>query len=108
MRTRPLSLVLVVASVIALCGADNPQSSARGLDIYFIDAVGGAATLVVSPQRETVLGDSGWAGFEDRDPKRIEHVLKEVAGLDHLDHPVTTHRHRAHFGRGGGLRRRGR
>src|SRR4028119_934542 len=112
MSTRPYAFVLALVAVIALCGADGPQSSARGLDIYFIDVtcggavagaagrqasargldiyfidvMGGAATLVVTPERESILIDSGWPGLEDRDPKRIEHVVEEVAGLDHLDH----------------------
>ena len=75
----------------------------RGLDIYFIDVLGGAATLVVTPEGESVLIDSGWAGFNDRDPDRIIHVLKDVAKLDHLDHIVTTHWHADHFGGVAGL-----
>jgi len=78
----------------------------RGLDVYFIDVQGGAATLVVTPQRESVLIDSGWPGLNDRDPKRIEHVLKDVAKLDHLDHLVTTHWHMDHFGGVEGLAKR--
>jgi beta-lactamase superfamily II metal-dependent hydrolase len=88
---------------MTLCGADAPP---QGLDIYFIDVLGGAATLVVTPERETVLIDSGWPGQGDRDPKRIEHVLKDVAHLDHLDHLVTTHWHMDHFGGVEGLAKR--
>src|SRR3954453_22954105 len=106
MRHRPLPFVLALAAVLALCGADDPRSSARGLDLYFIDVMGGAATLVVTPERESILIDSGWPGLEDRDPKRIEHVVKEVAGLDHLDHLVTTHWHQDHYGGVEGLSRR--
>jgi len=84
-------------------GADQPPG---GLDIYFIDVLGGAATLVVTPERESILFDTGWRGFEDRDPKRIEHVLKNVAKLDHLDHLVTTHWHADHFGGVEGLSKR--
>jgi competence protein ComEC len=87
----------------ALCGAEPPS---RPMDLYFIDVMGGAATLIVTPERESVLIDSGWPGFDDRDPKRIEHVLKDVAGLDHLDHLVTTHWHMDHFGGVEGLSRR--
>ena len=47
--------------------------------------------------------DSGWPGFDDRDPKRIVHVLKDLAGCDHLDHLVTTHWHTDHFGGVAGL-----
>ena len=105
MKSRTHHLTLALAALVGLCGADDPQG-ARGLDIYFIDVMGGAATLVVTPERESVLIDSGWPGLEDRDPKRIEHVLKEVAGLDHLDHLVTTHWHRDHYGGVEGLAKR--
>ena len=102
MKTARIALAL--CAVLALCGADTPTS--RGLDLYFIDVMGGAATLLVTPERESVLIDSGWAGFEDRDPERIAHVLKDVAGLDHLDHLVTTHWHADHFGGVEGLANR--
>ena len=81
--------------MVLLCGADRP---ARNLDIYFIDVMGGAATLIVTPEGESVLIDSGWAGYQDRDPIRIETILKEEAKVDHLDHLVTTHWHADHFG----------
>jgi beta-lactamase superfamily II metal-dependent hydrolase len=75
------------------------------MDIYFIDVMGGAATLLVTPERESVLIDSGWPGLQDRDPKRIVHVLKGLAGCDHLDHLITTHWHADHFGGVAGLTR---
>ena len=78
----------------------------RGLEVYFIDVLGGAATLVITPERESILIDSGWPGNDDRDPKRIEAVLRDEAKLDHLDHLVTTHWHTDHFGGVGGLARR--
>jgi competence protein ComEC len=92
----------ILSSFIALLLAG--QASAAGdLEIFFIDVQGGAATLVVTPERESVLIDTGWPGLEDRDPKRIVHVLKDVAGLDHIDHLVTTHWHTDHYGGVGGL-----
>jgi competence protein ComEC len=83
------------------------QSADRGraLEIDFIDVMGGAATLLVTPDRESILIDSGWPGLGDRDPKRIIHVLKDLAGCDHLDHLVTTHWHMDHYGGVGGLSR---
>src|SRR5208283_5414173 len=78
--------------------AGGDDSGPRPLDIYFIDVVGGAATLIVTPEKESILIDSGWPGFEDRDPRRIVHVLKDLAGCDHKDHLVTTHWHMDHFG----------
>jgi len=83
------------------CPGAAPEQ--RPLEVFFIDVQGGAATLIVTPERESILIDSGWAGHEDRDPKRIVHVLKGVAGLDHLDHLITTHWHADHFGGVGGL-----
>src|SRR3954452_24876010 len=91
-RTRRLALAL---TALLLLGADRPGKT---LDLYFIDVMGGAATLIVTPDKESLLIDSGWSGFEDRDPKRIAHVVKDVAGLDHLDNLATTHWHRDHFG----------
>lgn len=90
--------VLAVLGLIVLVGMTGAGPADRGVDLYFIDVMGGAATLIVTPEKESLLIDSGWPGFADRDPKRIVHVLKEVAGLDHLDHLVTTHWHVDHFG----------
>src|SRR5262245_52131412 len=100
------TLVLLGALLAVGQGDDKALIASRGMDIYFIDVLGGAATLIVTPQRESILIDSGWPGNDDRDPKRIESVLKEVAGLDHLDHLVTTHWHTDHYGGVEGLARR--
>lgn len=69
---------------------------AKTLDIYWIDAEGGGATLIVTPAGESVLIDSGNPG--QRDPQRIVKVATEEAGLRRIDHLVTTHYHGDHFG----------
>ncbi len=92
-----LSAILLMGTSATMAAPAQAEESG-GLQIYFIDVMGGAATLIVTPARETILVDTGWPGFEDRDPKRIEQVLKDVAGCDHLDHLVITHWHRDHFG----------
>src|SRR5262249_10192148 len=97
-------MLIGLAALIALTGAGAPPSN--GLDIYFIDVDGGAATLLVTPEKESILIDCGWPGKEDRDPKRIVHVLKDIAGCDHLDHLVTTHWHMDHFGGVAGIAQR--
>ncbi|RUL81925.1 ComEC/Rec2 family competence protein [Tautonia sociabilis] len=97
LRSRIASLLAIAALGLSPASA-SASAQEHGLDIYFIDVLGGAATLVVTPERESILIDSGWPGFDDRDPKRIAHVLKDVAGLDHLDHLVTTHWHIDHYG----------
>lgn len=93
-----IACLFVSFSMLLPAGALGQGGQAQGLDIYFVDVLGGAATLIVTPERESILIDSGWPGFENRDPKRIVHVLKEVAGLDRLDHLVTTHWHTDHYG----------
>jgi competence protein ComEC len=68
----------------------------RGLDIYFVDTEGGAATLIVTPTGESVLIDSGNPGT--RDATRIETLAKKVAHLKAIDHLITTHWHLDHYG----------
>ncbi len=93
-----------LAGLLVLTGpARGDDSGPRPLDIYFIDVMGGASTLIVTPEKESILIDSGWPGFDDRDPRRIVHVLKDLAGCDHLDHLVITHWHVDHFGGVAGL-----
>jgi competence protein ComEC len=107
MISRACSCGFFTAVVLCLgnAAAIAQTTSARPLEIYFIDVEGGAATLLVTPDRESILIDSGWPGKEDRDPKRIVHVLKDLAGCDRLDHLVTTHWHMDHFGGVAGLAR---
>ena len=102
---RTVAFLMVVVSGFATPAAGGEPAKDRALDIYFVDVLGGAATVLVTGDGESVLVDSGWPGFEDRDPKRIVHVIKDLAGCDHLDHLVTTHWHRDHFGGVEGLAR---
>lgn len=85
------SFLLVFACNLAPA-ADAP----RGLDVYFIDTEGGAATLLVTPAGETVLIDCGNPG--PRDAERIHKVVTEQAGLKAIDHLVITHWHADHYG----------
>jgi competence protein ComEC len=86
-----LLALLILASVTAQ--ARMPRET---LEIYFIDVEGGSATLFVTPHGESLLVDSGFPG--ERDPARIADVAMNVAKLKQLDHYVTTHWHRDHFG----------
>lgn len=86
-------------------GAIAGPPQAQELEIFFIDVQGGAATLIVTPERESILIDSGWPGLNDRDPKRIVHALRDLAGCEQLDHLVTTHWHMDHYGGVAGLSR---
>lgn len=73
-------------------------AASQTLDIYWIDAEGGAATLVVTPQGETVLMDAGWPGFDGRDPKRIANVLEYEVGKKRINYFLTSHFHTDHVG----------
>ena len=75
-----------------------PLSAAGTLDIYWIDVEGGAATLIVTPDSETILMDAGWPGFDDRDPIRIVNVLESEVGRKELDYFIASHFHRDHTG----------
>ena len=95
-------LTLLLAALAVSLPATGEADSA---DIYWIDVEGGAATLVVTEAGETVLMDSGWAGFDDRDAKRIE-LVAEVAGVERIDYLITSHFHRDHAGGLAALARR--
>ncbi len=81
--------------LLAAAPATAGESDGR-FDIYWIDVEGGAATLIVSPAGESILVDSGNPGH--RDPDRIVKVATEQAGLRKIDHLITTHYHRDHYG----------
>jgi competence protein ComEC len=85
-----LPWLLVGASLVS-------AQPARTLDIYPVDVEGGAATLIVTPARESVLVDAGWPGNDGRDVRRIRAAM-EAAGISRIDHMVTTHYHTDHVG----------
>jgi len=69
------------------------------LDIYVIDVEGGNAVLFVSPSHESLLMDTGNVGAvaAPRDAGRIVDAMKD-AGVQRIDHLITTHWHGDHFG----------
>ena len=83
-------------------------AAAQTLDIYFVDVEGGQATLIVTPTRETLLIDTGFAGSgtgafvvgdlrEARDANRILAAARD-AGVNQIDYLVITHFHGDHIG----------
>lgn len=68
-----------------------------GLDIFFVDVEGGGATLIVTPEKESILVDTGWKRGDRRDPIRIQEAM-QLAGLKQIDYLITTHFHRDHYG----------
>ena len=95
--TRSLNLTLGVLFAAALAIGTLAQSPAGTLDIYWIDTEGGASTLIVTPQGQSVLMDAGFAEG-DRDASRIAHVITKEAGLTRLDYFLASHFHSDHVG----------
>ena len=95
---RAAILVLIAASIIPLLSVAQTPAP-KTLDIYVIDVEGGNATLFVSPSGESMLIDTGNAGAMPavRDAGRILDAAK-AAGLQKIDHVITTHWHGDHFG----------
>ncbi|MCU1261604.1 MAG: beta-lactamase domain protein [Bryobacterales bacterium] len=85
----------ILAFLAFLCAF--PAAAAKPLDVYFVDVEGGQATLFVSPSGQSMLVDTGWAGFNNRDADRIAAVAK-LAGIKQIDYLVTTHYHSDHVG----------
>ncbi len=89
--------------------AGSQAALAKTLDIYFIDVEGGQSTLIVTPDRHSLLIDTGWAGDGSntdylpveprlaRDANRILAAAHE-AGLKQIDYLLITHFHHDHDG----------
>jgi beta-lactamase superfamily II metal-dependent hydrolase len=91
-------LTLMAALVVAAASLAGQQPRAKALSIYVVDVEGGNATLFVAPSGNSVLIDTGNGGAAAaRDVDRIMAAVKD-AGLERIDHLVTTHWHGDHFG----------
>jgi competence protein ComEC len=87
----PIRLALaLLTSAVAFAGSKD-----KTLDIYWIDSEGGGSTLIVTPNNQSVLIDTGNPGA--RDPGRIVAAAK-AAGLEKIDYVAITHWHIDHFG----------
>src|ERR1041384_2822054 len=83
--------------LIGLLAAAAGWSAPRNLEIYWIDAEGGAATLIVGPNGDSLLVDTANRTPDDRDAKRIVAAAGQ-AGLIRIDTLLTTHFHGDHIG----------
>jgi competence protein ComEC len=103
--------VITIAAFIAIAWraavAPAQPAAPKTLDIYFIDVEGGQSTLIVTPDRNTLLIDTGWAGdgsgyhpgdpHKARDANRILAAARD-AGVSQIDYLLITHFHADHMG----------
>jgi len=85
----------VLCAMLALVAGSAAKT--KPLRIFSIDVEGGQATLIMTPQRQSLLVDTGWPGFAGRDAERIAAAVKS-AGLKRIDYVLITHFHRDHVG----------
>src|SRR5216683_386139 len=99
-KMRLLNCIAIAIAALLATGAPGwsaERSGGRDLKIVFIDVEGGAATLIVTPQRESVLIDTGWERADGRDALRIQDAARH-AGVRRINHLITTHWHLDHYG----------
>jgi len=82
--------VLLFACASLLAAADD-------LRVYAIDVEGGKSTLYVSPTGESMLVDTGYGDYHNRDADRIA-AAAQAAGVKQIDYLVITHYHGDHVG----------
>src|SRR3954447_17394306 len=91
---------IMITKSLVVCGllaAGALFGASKNLEIYWIDAEGGAATLIVSPSGESLLVDTANRTPDDRDAKRI-FAATQQAGIQKIDYLLTTHFHGDHIG----------
>jgi len=93
--TRAFATTLV--GVLAFVCSSLAQTGGGRLQIAWIDVEGGASTLFVAPNGQSLLFDTGFPGNDDRDAKRIAAAAKAMR-LTRIDHVVISHWHGDHVG----------
>ncbi len=80
---------------LVLCAA--ALAATKPMEVYFIDTEGGQATLIVSPSGQSMVIDTGWDGFNNRDADRIAAAAAK-SGVKQIDYLLITHYHADHVG----------
>src|SRR6476661_5012330 len=93
MRRLFVSLLLCGGALATSAGTRMPPEA---VSMYFIDVEGGQSTLIVTPDRHSLLVDAGYNSRRS-DPGRIVDAMYD-AGVTRIDRMVVTHLHPDHVG----------
>ena len=97
MRLPSLALTFAFAAGLAVLPSQLRAADKDDLQIYFVDVEGGQATLFVTPDKHSLLVDTGWPDNQGRDADRIIAATK-LAGINRIDYVLLTHYHDDHAG----------
>jgi competence protein ComEC len=97
-RTAMVAILVMGVTATTASAQDTARAQdTAALRIYFADVEGGQSTLFVTRLGESLLVDTGWPGFNNRDADRIVALCKE-AGISKIDTVLITHFHADHAG----------
>lgn len=96
MRACRVVLLAVATAALVAAGPAAQTRAPKSLQIYVVDVEGGNATLIVAPSGESLLIDTGNPS-NGRDAARILAAASD-AGVEQIDHLITTHYHADHIG----------
>ncbi len=94
-----MAVAAILMSSMAFADAvRTPVASPPGaLQVWFVDVEGGQSTLFVTPDKHSLLVDTGWPEHNGRDAGRITAAMA-MAGVTRLDAVLITHYHDDHVG----------
>jgi competence protein ComEC len=99
-KLEPMLLLVVAVALLFFPYGDvrsqgQKTQTQKTLDVYYLDLEGDGGTLIVTPDGESLLIDTGLPG--DRDADRITAAAKQ-AGIKQLDYVLITHYDGDHVG----------
>jgi len=94
-KMRKSILSFVVTCFLTFC---STYGFCENLEIHHIDVGQGDSTLIIGPNKTTLLIDAGDSGYFSPDGGKIVFEYLESINIDHLDYIVVTHTDGDHVG----------